>query len=133
MGCTIRGIEGTVFSISHIFYVDNTIIFYEAKDDQILYLNLVLLWFEASSRLKINLDKSELILVGVVDNQDTLVAELGCRTKHLPTIYLGLPLGATHKYVVIWDNIEEKMHTISMEKKLYLKRWEDRPEQEHSC
>ena len=43
-------------------------------------------------------------------NLDVLVAALGCWTGHLPTTYLGLPLGATHKSVDIWDNIEEKMH-----------------------
>ena len=74
------------------------------------YLSWVLLWFEASSWLKINLDKSELVPVGAVDNLDALAAELGCRIGHLPTTYLGLPLGATHKSVAIWDNVEKKMH-----------------------
>ena len=41
---------------------------------------------------------------------DALAAELGCRTGHLPTTYLGLPLRAAHKSMTIWDNIEEKMH-----------------------
>ena len=41
---------------------------------------------------------------------DSLATELGCRAGHLPTTYLGLPLGATHKSVAIRDNIEEKMH-----------------------
>ena len=109
-GYTLRGREGVDFNISHLLYADDRIIFCEAKEDQLLYLNWVLLWFEASSRLKINLDKSELILVGAVDNLDALAAKLGCRTGHLPTTYLGLPLGAAHKSVVIWDSIEEKKH-----------------------
>ena len=108
--CTLRGREGVDFSISHLLYADDTIIFCEAKEDQLLYLSWVLLWFEASSRLKINLDKSELIPVGGVNNLDALAAELGCQTRHLPTTYLGLLLGAVHKSVATWDNIEEKMH-----------------------
>ena len=108
--CTLRGREGVDFSISHLLYADDTIIFCEAKEDQLLYLSWVLLWFEASSRLKINLDKSELIPVGDVNNLDALAAELGCQTRHLPTTYLGLLLGAAHKSVATWDNIEEKMH-----------------------
>ena len=102
LGCSIKGREGAVFSISHLFYADDTIIFCEAKEDQLLYLSWVLLWFEASSGLKINLDKSELIPIGAVENLDALAAELGCRTR--------LPLGAAHKSMAIWDSIEEKMH-----------------------
>ena len=110
LGCNIKGREGTALSISHLLYADVTIIFCEAKEEQLLYLSWVLLWFEASSGLKINLYKSELIPVGAVENMDTLAAELGCWVGHLPTTYLGLPLGATHKSVAIWDNIEEKMY-----------------------
>ena len=109
-GCNIKGREGIALNINHLLYADDMIIFYEAKEEQLLYLSWVLLWFEASLGLKINLKKSELILVGAVGNMDTLVAELGCWVGHLPTTYLGLPLGATHKSMAIWDNIEEKMH-----------------------
>ena len=48
-GCCIKGREGAVFSIFHLLLADDTIIFYEAKADQLLYLSWVLLWFEASS------------------------------------------------------------------------------------
>ena len=109
-GCSVKGREGVVFSISHLLYADDTIIFCEAKEDQLLYLSWVLLWFEASSGLKINIHKNELILVGAMENLDAQAAELGCRTGHLPTTYLGLPLGAAHKSVALWDSIEEKMH-----------------------
>ena len=108
-GCNIKGREGAVFSISHLLYADDTIIFCEAKADQLLYLSWVLLWFEASSGMKINLNKSKLIPVGAMENLDALPVELGYRTGHLPTTSLGLPLGATHKSVTIWDSIEEKM------------------------
>ena len=61
----------------------------------------MLFWFEVSSCLKINLDKSELIPLGSVDNVMALAAELGCRTRGLPSTYLGLPLGACHKSVAL--------------------------------
>ena len=106
-GCNIKGREGAALSISHLLYADDTIIFYEAKEEQLIYLSWVLLWFEASLGLKMNRNKSELIPVGAVENMD---AEPGCLTRHLPTTYLGIPLGVAHKFVAIWDNIEEKMH-----------------------
>lgn len=37
------------------------------------------MWFEAISGLKVNLDKSDLILVGRVENVDDLACELGCK------------------------------------------------------
>ena len=51
------------------------------------------MWFEAISGLRINLDKSELILVGSVDNLNDLALELGYKLDILPSSYLGLPLG----------------------------------------
>ena len=60
----------------------------------------MLFWFEVSSALKINLDKSEIPL-GSVDNVMALAVELGCRTRGLPSTYLGLPLGACHKSVAL--------------------------------
>ena len=35
--------------------------------------------------------------------------ELGCRVGFLPTVYLGLPLGAYHKTLSMWDGVEERM------------------------
>ena len=43
-----------------------TLIFCDADLDQILILNMVLIWFEVVSGLKINLGKSELVPLGGV-------------------------------------------------------------------
>ena len=58
--------------------------------------------------MKINLEKSEMILVGAKENEDALAAELGCQIGGVPSTYLGLPLGALHKSMVVWDSVEEK-------------------------
>ena len=100
-GCNIKGRDRVALTISHLLYADETIIFCEAKEEQLLHLSWILLWFKASSGLKINLNKNELIPVEAVENMDALAAKLGCRTGHLPTTYLGLPLGAAHKSVAI--------------------------------
>ena len=55
------------------------------------------MWFKAFSGLKINLNKSEIIPLGRVDNVEVLAAELGYGVGSLPTMYLGLPLGSPHK------------------------------------
>ena len=66
------------------------------------------MWFEALSGLKINLNKSEIIPIGPVDNVEELASELGCKNGSFPTSYLGLPLGAKHKALGVWDSIEER-------------------------
>ena len=66
------------------------------------------MWFEAYSGLKINLSKSEIILVGRVDNVEMLASELGCGVGSLPTTYLGISLRAPHRAMGVWDTTEER-------------------------
>ena len=66
------------------------------------------MWFEVISGLRINLDKSEILLVGRVENLKVLAIEFGCKVERLPTSYLGLPFGVHHKSVAIWDGVEKR-------------------------
>ncbi|RVW16563.1 hypothetical protein CK203_069336 [Vitis vinifera] len=61
------------------------------------------------SSLRINLDKSEIIPVGEVEEVEELAVELGCRVGYLPSSYLDLPLGAHHKSLSMWDGVEERV------------------------
>ena len=110
--CLVAGLQtgegGGDLVISHLLYADDTLIFCEANKDQLKYLSWILMWFEAFSGLKINLSKSEIIPIGPMDNAEELAKELGCKTRAFPTYYLGLPLGAKHKAVGVWDSIEER-------------------------
>ncbi|RVW55078.1 hypothetical protein CK203_067116 [Vitis vinifera] len=56
--------------------------------------------------LRVNLDKSELILMGRVESVEDLASELGCKVGSLPSAYLGMPLGASFKFVAAWDGVE---------------------------
>ncbi|RVX01992.1 hypothetical protein CK203_019452 [Vitis vinifera] len=38
-----------------------------------------------------------------------MAAEIGCKVGQLPTVYLGLPLGAPNRASSVWDGVEEKM------------------------
>ena len=66
------------------------------------------MWFEVLSGLRINFKKSEIIPIGPVVNVEELARELGCSVSSLPTSYLGLPLGAYHKALGVWDSAEER-------------------------
>ena len=66
------------------------------------------MWFEAISGLKINLEKTEIILIGGVANVEDLALVLGYRIGNLPTSYLGLALGAPFNASRVWDVVEER-------------------------
>ena len=90
------------------------------------------MWFEASSGLKINLGKSNFILVGRVENLEDLASIIGCKVGDLPTTYLGLPLGAPSNYLTIWDGMEEGFHKRdNVEKIVYFQRGEAYTDLEH--
>ena len=68
----------------------------------------VLLWFEATLRLRINSIKSELIPIRDVSNVEELASVFGCEVGKFPTTDLGLPLGAPFKSKVDWDVVEKR-------------------------
>ncbi|RVW77972.1 hypothetical protein CK203_048254 [Vitis vinifera] len=87
------------------------------------YLSWLLMWFEACSGLRINLEKSELILVGRVHGIEDLALELGCRVGGLPSCYLGLPLGPPFKSSAVWDGIKERFRKrLAMWKRQYISK-----------
>ena len=81
------------------------------------------MWFETILGLRINLEKSELILVGMVENLDDLIVELGCKVGNLSSSYLGLPLGAPLKSTIAWDGVKERFHNrLFMWKQQYISK-----------
>ncbi|RVW24396.1 putative ribonuclease H protein [Vitis vinifera] len=88
-GWRVRGRGGEGILISHLLFADDTLVFCEESQDQLTHLSWLLMWFEACSRLKINLEKSELIPVGRVNDIEDLALELGCKVGGLPSCYLG--------------------------------------------
>ena len=96
-------------NVSHLLFVYDTIIFCDVRKEHLTSLSWILAWFEAASGLRINLVQSEVIPIGEVEDIDELAVELGCRVGSLPTVYLGLPLGANHKASSMWDGVEERM------------------------
>ena len=103
-----KGRNNIVKQITHLLFVDDTLVFCKDFEEHMIHLFWILAWFEALSSLNINLKKSSLMSVGRVDDVERLAFELGCNIGSLPTEYLGLPLGAKHKAARVWDGVEER-------------------------
>ena len=102
--------------ISHLVFTDGTLIFCGADPNHLYNLRSLFLLFEAVLGLKANLAKSELVLVGNVDNVARLAWILGCGVSSLPLKYISLPLGVSYKAKHIWDGVIEKIEP-------WLARW----------
>ena len=100
------GREGVLSS--NLLFVDDTLLFFNPCLDQLTYLAWVLLWFMASSGLKIILSKCELIPIGDVPNVEELASVMGCGIGKLLATYLGLPLCTSFKAKDVWDLVEER-------------------------
>ena len=92
-GCKLgnRGNGEEELVLSHLLYVDDTLLFCKTIPDQLTHLGWILIWFEALLGLRINLSKSEIFLAREFESVEDLVAELGCKVGSLPSTYLGLP------------------------------------------
>ena len=109
--------------ISHLLFADDTILFCDTSRDQLLSIRLALTCFQAFTGLKVNVGKSEIVLVGEVGNLDALATILRCRVGSLPMKYLGMPLGTPYKIASVWNPILEGIKKkLSGWKCLYLEK-----------
>ena len=84
------------FSLSHLQFADDTILFCEANVTEVTNIKRILRCFEVISGMKVNFHKSGVCGVGV-ENEilDECAGILRCKKQRLPMKYLGLPLGAS--------------------------------------
>jgi hypothetical protein len=85
------------FLVFRLHFADDTLIFRKAIPDHLSNLRCVFLCFEAVSRLRINLAKSELVPIGAVEDVEGLACLLGCMVYSLPMKNLGFLLGTSFK------------------------------------
>ena len=122
-GYNIANIHGENMRITHLLFADDTLVFCNDTRDQIAYLSWILLWFEAISGLRINLEKSSIISIGNVTNIEDLADELGCRIGKLPSTYLEVPLGMRRNPLQVWDGVEERFRKkLAMWKRQYISK-----------
>jgi hypothetical protein len=76
-------------------YTDNTIIFLEHDMEQARNMKLLLYMFEQMLGLKINVNKSEVLLIGGDNGLDVTYAKVfNCNIELFPIRYLEVPISA---------------------------------------
>ena len=60
-GFSVGTSTGDHLQVTHLLFADDMLVMHDADMDQILFLRLILSWFEIVSGLKINLDTSKLV------------------------------------------------------------------------
>ncbi|KAL7599452.1 hypothetical protein Lser_V15G24065 [Lactuca serriola] len=111
------GVEVLEDSLSHppsfpdIFY-DDVVLLSSWDPDNAKHLIRILRCFYLASSLKINLQKNKLIGVGVSYNLVEFVASrLGCASKYLPFVHLGVHVGQNMARTSAWSIIEDRFRS----------------------
>jgi hypothetical protein len=95
--------------IAILQYADDTILCMENDEEKARNIKLLLYMYEQMVGLKINFEKSEVLLIGG-DNEIALrYADLfNCQIGLFPIRYLGASIAASRLHVVDWARMEEK-------------------------
>ncbi|KAE8811193.1 hypothetical protein D1007_11941 [Hordeum vulgare] len=103
----ILGVVGHLIpggGVSHLQYADDTMIMVSGSDSDIANLKFLLLCFEEMSGLKINFDKSKVVVLGYsVAEQLRIADNLNCKLATFPISYLGMPLAESRILVSGFD------------------------------
>ncbi|KAL4303856.1 hypothetical protein GQ457_10G018960 [Hibiscus cannabinus] len=109
----VRGVEVVPgFALSHLQFIDDTIMFFYASLEVARNVQRVLFCFQAYSGLQINFGKSSLVAVGVeADLVEEVSGLLRCEVGSLPFMYLGLPLGFNPREKGVWDPLVSRVRS----------------------
>lgn len=79
--------------LTHLQYADDTILFMANSQESVLTTKFLLYCYEEMSGMKINYQKSEVIVVGADEGEAQRVADIfNCKLGKLPIGYLGVPI-----------------------------------------
>lgn len=108
-----KGIKlGNGPTISHVQFVDDTIIFLENSEHSCKGIKLILTIFELLSGLKINYNKSHLFTSKADNSKASAWARImGCEVGNWPLFYLGANLGCPVKKQNFWLPLVKKVKT----------------------
>jgi len=96
--------------LTHLQFVDDTLIIGEKSRLNVRSMRAVLLIFEEVSGLKVNFHKSMLTGVNVSDSWLSEAASvINCRRGSIPFGYLGLPIGGDARKLSFWKPVVDRI------------------------
>ncbi|GJZ47149.1 RNA-directed DNA polymerase, eukaryota [Tanacetum coccineum] len=99
-------------TISHIFYADDAIFIGEWSETNLKSIVTILNYFFLASGLKINIQKSQLLGVGVPRSSVAqAAAKIGCDVLHHQFRYLGVMVGECMSQRSAWDGLVHKLRS----------------------
>ncbi|GJU82241.1 RNA-directed DNA polymerase, eukaryota [Tanacetum coccineum] len=106
-------------NLSHLFYADDVIFVGEWNSSNLSTIVNVLKWFYLASGLKINLNKSKLMGIGISHDVVASAAKsIGCSILHTPFNYLGVKVGGIMSRLSSWDDVIAKLSARLSKRKL---------------
>ncbi|XP_026433063.1 uncharacterized protein LOC113330469 [Papaver somniferum] len=105
----ISGFSINSIQVSHLQFVDDTLVFLDAKEEEAENLVIILQIFGEITGLSVNFSKSDVISIGTEHKIDAIAEIMNCKIEILPLKYLGLPVGATARCSAIWEVVIEKL------------------------
>ncbi|GKC82898.1 RNA-directed DNA polymerase, eukaryota [Tanacetum coccineum] len=91
-------------NLSHLFYADDVIFVGKWNSSNLSTIVNVLKWFYLASGLKINLNKSKLMGIGISHDVVASAAKpIGCSILHTPFNYLGVKVGGITSRLSSWE------------------------------
>ncbi|GKC14822.1 RNA-directed DNA polymerase, eukaryota [Tanacetum coccineum] len=104
-------IQGSM-SLSHIFYADDAVFIGEWSNSNMVNIVKILKCFFLASGLKINIQKSQVLGVGVHRNLVVQAASLiGCAVMQKPFRYLGVMVGDCMSRKLAWADTVQKLRS----------------------
>ncbi|XP_076927131.1 uncharacterized protein LOC143590578 [Bidens hawaiensis] len=109
--CRLGDMEGFSLSgngviISHMLYVDDTLLLGTWSRKNIVMLSRLLRVFNMCSGMKFNVQKSFLFGLGVSNMEVSNLAEtMGCKVGSFPFTYLGIKVAANMNRIAHWDPV----------------------------
>nr|GEZ51778.1 RNA-directed DNA polymerase, eukaryota [Tanacetum cinerariifolium] len=104
-------IQGSM-AISHLFYADDAVFIGELSDSNLDNIVKILKCFFLASGMKINIQKSQVLGVGVPCNTVNQAASLiGCAVMQNPFRYLGVMVGDSMSRKLAWADTVQKLRS----------------------
>ncbi|GJV71286.1 RNA-directed DNA polymerase, eukaryota [Tanacetum coccineum] len=97
-------------NLSYLFYADDVIFVGKWNSSNLSTIVNVLKWFYLASGLKINLNKSKLMGIGISHDVVASAAKsIGCSIIHTPFNYLGVKIDGIMSRLSSWDEVIAKL------------------------